>query len=63
MENKRGFYYILVQPSALAFWQCRAMADADAVAVAELMACMGMPPSFCMSLYMPTPFCMSTYGK
>ena len=51
MENKRGFYYIIVQPLALAFWQCRAMANADAVAVAELTACTSVPTPFCMSLY------------
>jgi hypothetical protein len=53
MTNKQGFYYIIVQPSASAFWQCRAMANAEAVgvAMANLTICTGMPTLFLMSLY------------
>ena len=53
MANKQGFYYIIVQPLASAFSQCRAMANAKAMAVAmaNLTLCTGMPTPFLMSLY------------
>ena len=57
IENKQGFYYIIVQPSASAFCQCQAMANAEAVAVAvaNLTICTGMPTPFLMSLYTTNP--------